>query len=312
MFGLTKGTFRLFRVWGIDVFLHWSWFIVAYWDLSKRGEAYTSQVWNVAEYLSLFAIVLLHEFGHALACRSVGGVANRIVLWPLGGVAFVAPPPRPGACLWSIAAGPLVNVAIAAVTIPLYIGTRGWAGLAHDPRHFLMMFTIINGLLLAFNLLPIYPLDGGQIVQCLLWFVLGRSRSLMVASAIGLVAAVGGAAAALYFADYWLVVMAAFVGWRAWAGFQQARLLALALKVPRHPGLACPSCKAAPPAAEVWTCGHCQARFDMFAHGGTCPGCGRHFDTTPCPDCQRVHPIADWAAAGRKPVPVNLAPIDEL
>jgi hypothetical protein len=52
--------------------------------------------WNIAEYVILFALVLLHEFGHALACRQVGGTANQIVLWPLGGVAYVEPPPRPG------------------------------------------------------------------------------------------------------------------------------------------------------------------------------------------------------------------------
>ena len=66
---------------------------------------------NVLEYLALFGIVLLHEFGHALACRQVGGTADRIMLWPLGGVAYVNPPSRPGATLWSLAAGPLVNVA---------------------------------------------------------------------------------------------------------------------------------------------------------------------------------------------------------
>ena len=55
-------------------------------------------------------IVLIHEFGHQLACRSVGGQTHDIVLWPLGGVAYVSPPQRPGAQLWSIAAGPLVNV----------------------------------------------------------------------------------------------------------------------------------------------------------------------------------------------------------
>ena len=48
-------------------------------------------------FLGLFLIVTLHEFGHALACRQVGGKADQIVLWPLGGVAYVAPPPRPGA-----------------------------------------------------------------------------------------------------------------------------------------------------------------------------------------------------------------------
>ena len=72
------------------------------------------------EYLALFVIVLLHEFGHALACRQVGGQADQIVLWPLGGVAYVAPPPRPGATLWSIAAGPLVNVVLVPVLTILW------------------------------------------------------------------------------------------------------------------------------------------------------------------------------------------------
>ena len=55
--------------------------------------------WSVLEYLTLFLIVLMHEFGHSLACRQVGGQANGIVLWPLGGVAYVSPPQRPGAML---------------------------------------------------------------------------------------------------------------------------------------------------------------------------------------------------------------------
>ncbi len=87
---------------------------------SRAGRKYSSVTWNVLEYLALFLIVMLHEFGHALACRQVGGTANQIVLWPLGGVAYVDPPPRPGATLWSIAAGPLVNVAL----LPVLFGAR--------------------------------------------------------------------------------------------------------------------------------------------------------------------------------------------
>ena len=105
-----SGGIRLFRIAGITVFLHWSWFLVAYWELRERGIDDLPLPWRVAEYLSLFGIVLLHEFGHAFACRSVGGIAERIVLWPLGGVAYVSPPMRPAPFLWSIAAGPLVNV----------------------------------------------------------------------------------------------------------------------------------------------------------------------------------------------------------
>ena len=93
MFG--QGSFRLFRVKGIDVYLNWTWFLVAVFEIQARQRHYTSPVWNVLEYLALFGIVLLHEFGHAFACRSVGGTADTIMLWPLGGVAHVVPPPRP-------------------------------------------------------------------------------------------------------------------------------------------------------------------------------------------------------------------------
>src|SRR5213082_4142372 len=107
---MRSGVIRLFRFAGIEVFLHFSWFLVAAIYSSVYSRRYESPVCGVLEYISVFAIVLIHEFGHALACRQVGGIADRIVLWPLGGIAFVNPPRRPGAYLWSIAAGPLVNV----------------------------------------------------------------------------------------------------------------------------------------------------------------------------------------------------------
>src|SRR5436309_11746717 len=113
MGSIRQGSIRLFRFAGIDLFLHWSWFVVAAFEISAGSKRYSSPLWNVLEYLALFLIVMLHEFGHALACRQVGGTANQIVLWPLGGVAYVNPPPRPGATLWSLAAGPLVNLSSA-------------------------------------------------------------------------------------------------------------------------------------------------------------------------------------------------------
>lgn len=118
MKNLTAGSLPLFRIAGIQVYLHWTWLVVAYLEIVSRVNKYQSMTWSVIEYLTLFGIVLLHEFGHALACRQVGGQANRIMLWPLRGVAFVQPPPRPGALLWSIAAGPLVKRGDPASTQP--------------------------------------------------------------------------------------------------------------------------------------------------------------------------------------------------
>src|SRR5512133_443914 len=133
-----KGSIHLFRLFGVDVFLHWWWFLVAVYEIQSRAGRYSSITWNVFEYLALFLIVLMHEFGHALACRQVGGKADRIVLWPLGGVAYVAPPPRPGATLWSLAAGPLVNVALLPVFFMLWRTSRvsGWAVSSPAVYHF--------------------------------------------------------------------------------------------------------------------------------------------------------------------------------
>src|SRR5690349_16714967 len=198
-----NGSIRLFRFAGIDLFLHWSWFLVAAYEINGRTTSYSSLTWNVLEYLALFMIVLLHEFGHALACRSVGGNANRIVLWPLGGVAYVDPPPRPGATLWSIAAGPLVNVALIPVLGFLVVLTHSHFFI-NDRLNFYepapSIFWINSGLL-AFNILPVYPLDGGQILRSLLWFVFGRASSLMIAAIVGLLGAVAFIGLALWRQD---------------------------------------------------------------------------------------------------------------
>jgi len=297
------GSFRLFRVGGITVSVHWSWLLVAAFELQYRAGEYALQFWNVAEYLALFAIVLLHEFGHALACRSVGGRADHIVLWPLGGVAFVAPPPRPGAWLWSIAAGPLVNVVLLPITFGALIVARGVGMEATNPDvdHFLVALRDINLILLLFNLLPVYPLDGGQILQALLWFVIGRVKSLLVVSVIGLAVAAVAIVVALAYREIWFVVMAGFVALRSWAGFRFARALAAAEAIPRRPEVACPNCGAHPPAGNFRTCGRCRTQFDIFARGHACPNCGERFDVAGCPACGQGHPISQWLVDGGGP-----------
>lgn len=293
-----KGSFRMFRVAGITVFLHWSWLLVAMFEVKSRSNAYTSQVWNVAEYLALFAIVLLHEFGHALACRQVGGKADQIVLWPLGGIAFVAPPPRPGAWLWSIAAGPLVNVVLLPVTLGLYflLHAEG-VEVNHDVGHFVFAITYMNAMLLVFNLLPVYPLDGGQILQSLLWFIIGRVKSLVVVSVIGLVTGMTVLGAALIAGEWWYVIMAGFVAFQSYMGFGRARQIARMMAVPRHAEISCPGCGAHPPATAAWLCPRCRTSFDMFAQRGQCPGCGALFHTSNCMDCGRQFSLAAWARA---------------
>src|SRR5438093_6195816 len=233
-----KGSFHLFRFAGIDLYLHWSWFVVATYEISNRAGTYSSITWNILEYLALFLIVMLHEFGHALACRQVGGQANQIVLWPLGGVAYVAPPPRPGATLWSIAAGPLVNVALLPLLTIFRVLSKSldWAETMPNAYGLLRAVWFINLVLLIFNLLPIYPLDGGQILRSLLWFALGRARSLMVATMVGFVGVAVLIVAAFWMRSIWFGVLSVFILLNCWRGLVQARHLARGARAPRHDG----------------------------------------------------------------------------
>lgn len=294
-----QDSIRLFNFAGIDVFLHWSWFLVAVYEIQSRNGRYSSILWNVLEYLALFVIVLLHEFGHALACRSVGGNANRIVLWPLGGVAYVDPPPRPGATLWSIAAGPLVNVAFVPVLMVAISAARAAGLAATSPDLFQLIRTVawINLGLLVFNILPVYPLDGGQILRSLLWFVFGRAWSLIVAAVIGLLGAAGFIGLALWKHDLWLGAIALYMAVNCWGGFKHAQSLLRIAKLPRRQGFACPSCNNSPPAGAYWRCAQCSQPFDSFESSAVCPYCHAQYPTTQCLDCGRQHPMHEWASA---------------
>ncbi len=286
------GTFKLFRVAGITVFLHWMWFLVAAYELQYRGDQYTSKIWNLAEYLGLFVIVLLHEFGHAFASRSVGGKAERILLWPLGGIAFVDVPPRPGAELWSIAAGPLVNVVLLPIT---WFISRQLDASPDAPMNVVELANAIfwtNAGLLFFNLLPIYPLDGGQIFRALLWYVIGRAKSLTVASITGLTLAAVGGLWALTKGNLWLIVMAVFAGQRAWVGIQQAKSISQVDKMPRHRGCKCPACGEVAMAGDFTECA-CGTRFDALIIDH-CPSCFTSVDVAPCVFCRTFQPLDKW------------------
>jgi Zn-dependent protease len=296
---IRQGSIGLFRVAGIDLFLHWSWFLVAVFEINSRANRYSSLTWNVLEYLALFLIVMLHEYGHALACRQVGGTANQIVLWPLGGVAYVKPPQRPGATLWSIAAGPLVNLVLLPILSIMGKLNRslGWAEAMPNAHALLRAVWFINLGLLIFNMLPIYPLDGGQILRSLLWFVVGRARSLMVATVIGFAGVAGLIFLAAWMRSVWFGVLSVFILMNCWGGLRQAQALSRLTRLPRHDGFACPSCEAAPPVGAFWMCGQCQKPFDTFRTRAVCPHCAAQFPVTKCVDCGGLHPMSEWVVS---------------
>lgn len=181
---------------------------------------------------ALFGLVLLHEYGHCFACRRVGGEATDILMWPLGGLAECMPPERWRAHLWTVVGGPAVN----ALLVPVFGGAllavgAGWHAVVFNPFDpgsaagalsswgvvALWWLHYTNLVLLAFNVLvPMYPMDGGRILQALLWSRIGWERSLVIAARVGLIAAVTMLVFAMVTAQQMLMGIALFGGIVCW------------------------------------------------------------------------------------------------
>ena len=179
---------------------------------------------RVAAASIVFLIVLLHEFGHCFAARWVGGDAREILMHPLGGLAFPDTPRRWGAVFITVAGGPAVNVLICAVCGVLLWWQTGWVPWNPfrfaPPMHYDITPTWWNVIfyawwiyqvsyqLLIFNLLPIYPLDGGQMLQALLWPRVGYYKSMVFSCTTGMVGSVLGGAVAIAFGNLGLGILA--------------------------------------------------------------------------------------------------------
>jgi Zn-dependent protease len=201
---LRPGNFQLARIFGIRIGVNASWFlflfISVFWLsdqfralLNSETEAY---VFAVISALAFFASLIMHELGHALVARREGIEIAGIDLWFFGGIARMTRlPDTPGAELKIAAAGPLATLAVVLVC--------GGAGILLDGSHFFHVLDYsaaradggllvlgwlanINALILLFNLVPAYPLDGGRIAQAIAWRATGdRNRGTRFSARIG-------------------------------------------------------------------------------------------------------------------------------
>jgi Zn-dependent protease/predicted transcriptional regulator len=226
-------SFRIGRFFGIDVFAHFTLPVMLLWFVAStyyRTQSWPAALDQLVFSVLFFLIIVMHEYGHALMGRLFGVKTRDIILLPIGGVARLESiPQKPWQELLIAIAGPAVNVALAnlciiwlAVTdflapaqplVPAAVPPDAVQAALNAP--IALRLLILNVALIAFNMVPAFPMDGGRVLRSLLAMVLDYVQATWIAARIGQVAAV--VFAALGFLDPMMFLIAFFV----WTGAQQ-------------------------------------------------------------------------------------------
>lgn len=187
-----KWSLKLGKLLGIDVYVHFTFLLLLaflgfyYWRATHNVDA---ALGGVAFIVALFGCVVLHELGHALMARRYGIQTRDITLLPIGGIARLEKmPENPMQELWVALAGPAVNGVIVAVLLVGLAATGGFTpveGLSVTGGSFWQRLIMLNLILVAFNLLPAFPMDGGRVLRALLAMRLGRRRATAIAANVG-------------------------------------------------------------------------------------------------------------------------------
>lgn len=212
-----KWSFHLVTVSGIDVRMHATFLLLlAFYGFAayQHGGA-AAAIAGILFILILFTCVLLHEFGHAFAARRYGIRTPDITLLPIGGLARLERmPERPSHELVVAAAGPAVNVVIALILLAFGARIRGVESITPEQATgiaILDALLAVNLILVVFNLLPAFPMDGGRMLRALLSFRMDRARATNIAASIGQAFAVFLGIIGLFNYQFILVLIAVFV-----------------------------------------------------------------------------------------------------
>jgi Zn-dependent protease/CBS domain-containing protein len=221
-----RNTVRLGTIFGIELKLDYSWFIIFFlvtWSLGRHyfPDAhpgwFTGAYWGLAAFTSVlfFASVVAHELAHSLVARAFGTPVRDITLFIFGGAAHIsAEPRRPREELLMALAGPGMSLALAGLFYALWWLSLGFAGPLHALAEWLGWINLLLGL---FNLIPGFPLDGGRVLRAIIWGVTGDARrSTRIAAGAGQIVAYG-----FIFWGVWQIfggnwadgLWIAFIGW---------------------------------------------------------------------------------------------------
>ena len=182
---------KLFEIAGTSVRVHFTFFLLLAWlgALYWREGGAELAATGVLFVVLLFACVVLHEFGHALAARRYGIATHDITLLPIGGVASLdRMPEKPSREIVVALAGPAVNVAIAA-TLMLVFGAKlaimDIKAIAANEASFVDGLATVNAAIAVFNLIPAFPMDGGRILRAALALQMNRAAATRLAARVG-------------------------------------------------------------------------------------------------------------------------------
>jgi Zn-dependent protease/CBS domain-containing protein len=221
-----KASFRLFRISGIDIGIHYSWlliFVLIAWSLAQGYFPQAYPGWTTVTYwvtgviasLMLFISVLLHELAHSLVAQARGLRVSGITLFIFGGVSNLEKEPEsPGTELTMAIVGPLSSLILGGIFWGmLHILTKQSSPVG-AMLHYL---AFINVMLAAFNILPGFPLDGGRVLRSILW---GATKDLAKATNIAAIVGQAFGWALIAFGAFWLFtgnfiggLWIAFIGW---------------------------------------------------------------------------------------------------
>jgi Zn-dependent protease len=213
-----KGAWRIGRIGGIPIQIHWSFLLILLWSVyrgSEMGGGYYIVI-SLVITLLLFLCVFLHELGHSFMAKYFGVLTRSITLLPVGGIAALDRiPERPREELLIAIAGPMVNVVIVAALYvwlgrpdDLFVAEPVWdfSGIGN-------MVILVNVMMIVFNMIPAFPMDGGRVFRALLAIWLPYPKATAIASAVGQSLAVVMMAAGLTFNPFlFLIGIMIFMG----------------------------------------------------------------------------------------------------
>ena len=216
-------SFPIGNLFGSELRVHATFFLLLAWiglaAWSEEGPAAAAV--NVLFILALFFCVVAHEFGHALMARRFGIRTPDITLLPIGGMARLERMPKdPVQEIWVAVAGPAVNIVIWAVLVLLLGLGPGLPALDETDlagSNFFAQLAAINLMLVLFNMIPAFPMDGGRVFRALLSLKMGRARATAIAAGTGQAVAMGFALMGFLGGNLLLILIAIFIFFAATA-----------------------------------------------------------------------------------------------